>query len=137
MATTGVVNTTDLTIYKAGTAYGCATDGTLEISQTVREILCKDTSGWKEVKSGQKEWSMSVSGLFAYDATLGGEELITDLTAGTEITIRFSTESTGDTYYEGTAQVQSVTLGASGVGENATYSATFIGSGAITSGAVV
>jgi len=137
MATTGVVHVKDLTVYKGSTAYACATDASLEVNNSLREILCKDTSGWKEFKDGQKDWSMSISGLFAYDHTLGGEELITDLIAGTEITVRFSTEETGDTYYEGTAYVTNVSLNsAGGAGENASYSATLQGSAALTSGTV-
>ncbi len=137
MATTGVIHVKDLTVYKSSTAYACAQDASLEVNNALREILCKDTSGWKTFKDGVKDWSMQVSGLFAYDHTLGGEELLTDLIAGTEITVRFSTEVTGDTYYEGTAYVSNVSLNSSGgAGETATYSATFTGSGAITSGTV-
>ena len=136
MATTGVVDVKDLTFYVSddgGTSYtaiACATDASIEASRDLREILCKNTGGGVDYKYGTFRWSGSTSGLFALDATdFGGVDLMDILIAGvTTLKVKFTTESTGDSYYIGDALLASVSLNSAGAsGENATYSASFTG----------
>jgi len=136
MATAGVIDVKDLTVFIDGTAISCATDATLEASRDLREVLCKDTSGGVDYKYSNFRWSISGSGLYAMDAAQGGDELMTILIAGTATpTLRFSTAVSGDTKYEGTALLSTVSLTSSGGGgENAGYSFTFQGTGLITAG---
>ena len=136
MPTTGVVNSTLLTLLVDSTAIGCATDVSLNITSSTREILCKDTNGWQDLGYGFKSWSVSASGLFAFDATYGGVDLIDDLIAGTEVTVLISTEVSGDDTWTGTGILTSVTIDSSGVGENVTYSVEIQGDGTLTKGSV-
>lgn len=136
MATVGVIDVKDLTVFIGGTAISCATDATLEASRDMREILCKDTSAGVDYKYSNFRWTISGSGLYAMDAANGGGALMTTLIAGTSYpTLRFSTAVSGDVKYEGTAALSSVSLSSSGAsGENAGYSFTFQGIGIITAG---
>lgn len=136
MATVGVIDVKDLTVFIGGTAISCATDATLEASRDLREILCKDTASGVDYKYSNFRWSISGSGLYAMDAAQGGDELMTMLIAGTSYpTLRFSTAASGDTKYEGTAALSTLSLTSSGAsGENAGYSFTFQGTGIITAG---
>lgn len=130
--TVGIVDSKDLTIYIGANAVGCATDAQIEFNQGTREIVCKDTAGWAEHKTGIKSWQGSGSGLFAFDATYGGVDVIDDLIAGTEVTLKFSNANSGDVEWSGTAIFTQVQLQSSGAGENVTYSFSFQGSGAPT-----
>lgn len=136
MATTGIVNTTDLTLFVDDVAVACATDASLNFSNSTREILCKDTSGMKDYDYGIGEWSMSVSALFAFDSPAGGGgvDLLDLAQAKTKVTVKFATAETGDNNWSGEAIITTVSLESSGVGENATYSAEFQGTGDLTKG---
>lgn len=140
MATTGVIEAGTLTVYKditgTLTAIGCATQTDISFSNELREILCKDSNGWATYKPGKKTWSVSVSALYAMDATLAGDDFYDSLANGDEITIEFTTNVTGDTTYSGTVLVSGVDFSAGNFGENASYSLTMQGSGAPTKGTV-
>lgn len=144
MATVGVVDVKDLTIYVSDddgstyTAIACATDASLEASRDIREILCKDTGGGVDGAYGVFRHNMSTSGLFALDATyVGGVDLMDLLLAGTSVKCKFTTEVTGDAYYVGDYLIASVSIASAGAsGENATYSASFTGTGVLTKATV-
>jgi len=135
--TQGVVDVKDLTLFVdvtggAGTkvAIGCATDAQLEVSSDLREILCKDTGGGVDYKPSTIRWTGSASGLFAFDAVLGGVDFLDLIIAGTKLVIRFGTDESGDSYWEGDALISSVPISSSGgAGENVTYSVSFQGIG--------
>lgn len=144
MATTGVVDVKDLTIYlddKGSSSYAaiaCATDASLEASRDMREILCKDTGGGVDYEYGVFRFTLSGSGLFALDAANeGGIELMDRLIAGTKVAFKFSTEVSGDSYWSGTGLLTSVGFNSSGAsGENATYSFSIQGESTLTKATV-
>lgn len=140
MASTGVLEAGTLTVYKdvssTLTAIGCATQSDISFSNELREILCKDSNGWATYKAGKKTWSISVSALYAMDATLAGDDFYDDLANGDEITVEFTTAVTGDVKYSGTALVSGLDFSAGNFGENASYSLTLQGSGALSKGTV-
>jgi|TARA_Y100000310_G_C20339898_1_gene649280 predicted secreted protein len=130
MATTGVVNGTSIGIYVGGTKIAKATSGSVSVSHSPRDATSKDSSAWSESLEGLREWSMDVEGLFAFDAAYGIVDLEGVLTARTAVTVRFSTESSSDEYFEGTAICTELSAD-SGVEESATFSASFQGTGAL------
>ena len=137
MATSGVINTRLLRVYTGDTpvAVACATDAQLSLNTELRDATCKDTGGWRDILPGLKSGQITTSGLYKDDdaPTDGGfTDLYDDWSAGTEVTVRFSTEVVGDTYYEASAYITSLELNSSGVDENVSYSATFEIAGTIT-----
>lgn len=136
MATTGIVNGTSLRLYKDSTAIGHATTCELQVSREQREILTKDSpgGGWREGKPGRKSFTMSTEALFSYDtANVAPSALFDALNNGTLMLFRFTTSSSGDTYWEGSAYCTSWAVNAV-VEENVSYTATFEGNGALSSG---
>lgn len=137
MPTTGVINSRLLRVYTGATpvAVACATDAQISFNSELRDSTCKDTGGWRDILPGLKSAQVTTSGLYqdtsaATDA--GFNDLYDDWAAGTEVTLRMSTEVTGDTFWSMPAYITSLELNSSGVDENVTFSATFEVAGTIT-----
>jgi predicted secreted protein len=139
-----VLNGTDIRVYDSGTnilvAY--AQNGTLNINHSVRDITNKQSSGWKEVLEGLRDWSVSLDGAYAWtDAastpaalTNGADDALNSyIITRTAVTIRFGNTggATGDIYYEGSAWLDSFSVTAP-TEDTATYSLNFTGTGALT-----
>jgi len=136
MATSGIVNGTDLRIYMGGVAIGHATTCSLDMTRETRETLTKDApgGGWGTAEVGRKSATLSTDGMFSYDTTNKKfSDLFTAFDNGTLLLLRFTTDETSDTYWEGSGYITSLNLSAP-VEDNTTYSATFTVNGAITSG---
>jgi predicted secreted protein len=128
-------NSTDLKLYVDAVAVACATDATLSITHTTREVLCKDTLAWTDRLPGMRSWSASGSGLHAMDAVNGGYDL-TNLAIDRQLVyVKFATAATGDTYLAGSGYVTECTINSPGAEENCTYSFTIEGSGDLVTGA--
>lgn len=125
--TQGVVNGTNLRIYIGGTAIARATTCALNASMETREILDKDSpgQGWVEIAPGRRRATLSTSGLVCYDsANIKVSTLFNNLKNGTVVVVRYTTDETGDSYWEGSGLITSFGLNAE-VQSNATYSAEF------------
>lgn len=136
MPTTGVINGTKLRIYVEGAVVGRATTCSLNVSREMREILDKDNTGggWVEYAPGRKSGTMSTDVLMSYDtANETAMDIFGYLNAGTAVTLRFTTEVAGDTYWEAEAFCNSISMNAP-VEDNVTYTAEFTISGAVTTG---
>jgi len=83
-----------------------------EISFTMTPIptTTKDSNGWKEVIAGLKEGSISISGMVNFSGTNQVDQLVAALVAGTQLTVKFKTATTGDTTYLWPCFVTSVPL---------------------------
>lgn len=128
-----ITNSTALAIYVGGTKVGCATDATLTLNHALRDVTCKDSSAWRGMVSGMRSWSMSGGGLYAYDATYGGDELINALTGRTLLAVEISTEVSGETRWQGSGYLTECSINSPGVEENVTYTFTIEGTGALVS----
>jgi predicted secreted protein len=135
MATTGIMNGTLLGVYAGGTLIAHATEGSISLSMDTRDATTKDSSGTRDLLEATKSGTISVSALYAEDAAYGVDDLMTAWSGRTTLTIKFSTEVTGDHYWEASAYVTSLEVN-SGMEDNVTYSATFELSGAITYGTI-
>lgn len=131
MATAGFLNGRNLRVYVNGNAVADATSHDIDISQSPRDVTTKDSAGYKEVLAGLKEWGVSGDGLVALNATYGTTDLVTLLLAGTEATVRFTTNATGDAYWTGAVYVESVSLSSPNE-DTPTYTFSLVGTGAIT-----
>jgi len=72
-----------------------------------------------------------VSALYADDATYGVNALMTAFSNRTTLTVKFSTEVSGDDYWSATCYLTSLEVSAA-TEDNATYSASFEISGTVT-----
>lgn len=135
MPTTGIINGTLLRFYIGGTAVGEATSCSLTVTREMRAVLTKDNAGSAQrFLPGQLSATGQADGLFSYDtANYGVDDLFTAINSGTALTVRFTTDVTGDKYWEGTAYLNSLSFNAE-VEQNSGYSAQMQFSGALTQG---
>lgn len=134
MPSTGIINGTDLRVYVGGNAVAYATEGSISLSREFTEQLHKDNagSGWTERSAHTKSGTITCSALYADDAASSNlNELFTSWDGGTTVTVKFSTEVTGDDFWSGSFLVESLELNAPDK-DDASYSVTFISTGAIT-----
>ncbi len=134
MASTGVINGTDLRLYAAGKAIGYATSCTLDLSAETLETLHKDSpgGGWAEVTIGNKSGSVSFEGFVNEDSTAQKPVNLFALFDGeTLIGCAFKTAISGDTRYDFSGYITALSETAA-VEENATFSGTLTISGAVT-----
>ena len=131
MATTGIMNGTLLGVYVGSTLVAHATEGSISLSMDTRDATTKDSSGYRDLLEGTRSGSISVSALYADDATYGVNALMTAFSNRTTLTVKFSTEVSGDDYWSATCYLTSLEVSAA-TEDNATYSASFEIGGAVT-----
>ena len=135
-----VINGTDIVvkIKRSGdtdpVAIYCSTSGTLNINVNTVAASCKDSGSWESNVDGTKSWTVDVDGLYQVDTEIGFVDLA-DLVVGAgpnDVEIVFGQDTvTGDIYWTGSAVLTSASLTAPD-GEIATWSASFVGDGALT-----
>jgi len=135
MATTGIINGTDLAVYIGSDVLAHSTSHSLSITHDARDATTKDSGGWTDVLEGLRGWEVSGEGLVAFDATKGFAYLFSLVNTRAAVTLKFSTEATGDTYYSGSAYVTSIDQD-SPTEDNVSMSFTFSGTGALTEATV-
>ena len=143
MATTGITNGTLIAIYKdvSGTLtkIANATSNDFTITKDMIETTNKDSAGSKEFIAGEYGYTMSVEGMFEEDASVGAllswKEIMTDLMAGTIVTIIMTSNVSGDLKLSGSALFSDLKLTAP---HNAvsTFTASIQGTGALTVGTI-
>ena len=131
MATTGIINGTLLGVYAGGTLIAHATEGSMSLSMDTRDATTKSSSGYRDLLEGTRSGSISVSALYANDAAYGVGDLMSSFTGRSTLVVKFSTEVSGDDYWSATCYMTSLEVSAA-TEDNATYSATFEISGAVT-----
>jgi len=123
-------NATNVKIYKGGVKIGFLTSVEVNQNHSVRDATSKDSQGNAENLEGLKDWDMSGELWLDPSATVGYDELVADFNARSQVSVRWSTETSGESYHQGNAYITS--LGASaGVEENISVSVSFQGTGAL------
>jgi TP901-1 family phage major tail protein len=144
MPTTGPVNGTLIAIYKdiSGTLtkIANATSNSFDITADMIDVTSKDSAGWKEFITGEKGYTLSIEGIFEEDGSVGAgglswKDVITDLTAGTSVTIVMTSNVSGDLKLIGAAFFSNLNLSAPN-NDKATFTATIQGTGALTVGTI-
>lgn len=133
MATTGIVEGNSLLLYMDGNPIVCTTEASFDFSREIIEATCKDNDGARQIKLGGTSGNFGVSGLWKFDGAYQIEDLMTAFLAGTQLTARWTTDSTGDFYLEAEVYITNIS-GASPVNDNVTFDATFEITGPITKG---
>lgn len=140
MATTGIINGTDLFVGIDNTAGGAgttfvkvthATTANINFSMETRDATTKDSDGYSEFLEGLRSVTVDVEGMTALDATFGFEELYALWTGRTLFNLEFGTAESGDTVYQVKAFMTSLAVN-SGVEDSSTFSASFQCTGQIT-----
>ena len=139
MASTGITNGTLIAIYKdvAGTLtkIANASSNDFSITKDMIETTNKDSAGAKEYIAGEYGYTMSVEGMFEEDASVGAsiswKEILTDLIAGTSVTIVMTSNVSGDIKLSGAAFFSDLNLTAPR-NDVATFTASIQGTGALT-----
>ena len=129
--TTGTIDGSDLLLYAGGTAVAHSTSCSVSGKTNFREITTKDSNSRAEFRPTITDWSAAVEGLVAYDDTYGFDELQAAWRNKTALTLKLSTEVTGDSILTGTAYIESIEKGAPN-GDNVTYNVSFRGTGDLT-----
>lgn len=131
--TTGVMDGGYIVVLVDDTVIECLTDCTLNLSAEEIDITCKNTAGNKDKKRGAKEFSIDFSMNYKED---GSGDKFSDLydvyDNGTEVTVKFGSQETGDTTYTGTCIMNTLSVSAGNTGSLTTASGTFSGKGALT-----
>lgn len=140
MATTGIVNGTDLFVGLdvaaggAGTTFVAithATSANINFSMETREATTKDSAGFTEVLEGLRSVSIDAEGMTALDAALGYEELYALWNNRTLFNLEFGTAESGDTVYQIKGYMTSLAV-SSGVEDSSTFSCSFECTGTVT-----
>ena len=131
-----VINGTDIILSVNGQAIACATSHSIELTNAVREISCNSTGDFTSAAYGRFSWTVSTDALLNLDDTtyITYAELMALMLAKTEVTISsLYTQSAGNTLtLSGTAILTSISKTA-GDNENASYSVSMQGVGALSS----
>ena len=141
MANTIILGT-DLMLFADGKALGAATSCKLAISANSLETSSKDSGKWTSKQAAKLSWNCSSENLFIMEDYA---KLVDTMIERTPITIHFSTVSNADSDngvpeggwskesngYTGKAIITSIDATAND-GDNATYSVSLEGSGALT-----
>ena len=128
-----IVNATDV-VLSVTTLSGLepiahSTSASLSMSMDLRDSTTKSSAGWQENLGGLKSWEMSGDSFVDIDSPTGAdiEELFAVWNTGAAINVKFGLTGME---YTGSALITSMSIDA-GVEENATYSISLTGSGAL------
>lgn len=107
--TTGIINSSSIRVFLGTTddsevVLDHVTECSISMTTDMRDITTKTSGGFRELLPGLKSASMSVSGLFAEDATNGYNQLIDHQLAGEKLFIIFT--NTGDSAVANTGDEQ-------------------------------
>lgn len=133
--TTDVIRGSDLILYVGEVAIALSTSCEVSISTNMLDVTNKDSNGWKRILPDVKEWSISSDHMVAYDAAYGVKEILAAQLAGTKLSVKFSTEVTGDMVLSGNVYIDSNNINAA-QGSPATFSFSGQGDGELVQGVV-
>lgn len=134
MATTGMVNGTDITIKVGTKVIARLTSNDFNLEREIKDVTTKQSAGWREILVYKKSFNFSANGFYE-EKTGSTYQFFVDLydawNTGSAVTVRVGSSVSGDVYYEGSAFIKSIKQGAP-VEDTATYTVSFEGTGAIT-----
>jgi predicted secreted protein len=125
------INGTNFLVFLNGVAIAGSRSCTLNLTTDTPSCASKDSGGWEEVLNGLRSWTIDVDGLIQFDNYWATDD-IADLQINRDkITIKFATETSGDSYWQGEAVLQTSGLTAD-MEQPSTAAFTFQGTGALT-----
>ena len=118
-------------IYVEGTAIAHCKNGTLNISRDMIPAVSKSSSAnWEGNKPSTQRWSVDFDGLYVYAASYGVSDIFALQIAGTQVSVKFSPNTSGNKYFHGDMYSNNITMDTPDEG-NTTFSGSFTGDGAL------
>jgi hypothetical protein len=130
-ATTGIINGTDFLVYIEGVAIAHSPSCTLNLTSATRDTSSKTSAGVTNREYGKRDWSVNGDGLYQFTTSHGFSSLFSLYKNRTKVTVRISTETADNKYYEGEALLTSLSA-TFPKEENSTFTFTFEADGDIT-----
>ena len=98
--TTGIINASSIRVFLGTTddsevVVDHVTECSISLSTDIRDITTKTSGGWREILPALKSASLSLSGLFAEDATNNFNQLVDHQIAGELLYVVFTNTGTG------------------------------------------
>ena len=124
-------NGTTLLVYVDNVAIGLCTSHSLNVNADMIDATTKSSGGWKDVLPGLKDWSIDFDGLIDWSETENFSQAFADLSGGTKVTLKFSTEVNGAKRYTGDAYISSLSASAP-MEDVVTFSGTFTGTSTLS-----
>ena len=132
MGTIGSLNGTNMLLYIGGTAIAGSKTCEYQLTHSPRETTTKDDGGVESFAEGKRGWNAKTDGLVILP---GSGTTFSALFAAwknrTKVSIKFSTEVSGDKYYTGLGYIKDLSQNAPD-NASATYSVSFDGTGDMT-----
>ena len=100
MASTGVMNGTLIGLYIDGVKVAKSTSCKIGLARATRNTTNKDSGSWQEVEYGLGSGSLSGDFLDAEDSAFNYSDLFNILLNKTKVTAKWSSEVSGDKYYQ-------------------------------------
>ena len=131
---TGIINASSIRVFLGTTddsevVVDHVTECSISMSTDLRDITTKTSGGWREILPGMKSASLSLSGLFAEDATTNYNQLVDHQIAGDKLYVVFtntgagSSANAGDEQFDVAGYITSLEQTA-GTEDNVTFSMT-------------
>ena len=107
--TTGIINSSSIRVVLGTTddsevVLDHVTECSISLTTDMRDITTKTSGGYRELLPGLKSASLSVSGLFAEDATNGYNQLVDHQLAGDKLYVIFTNTGSGSSANAGDEQ---------------------------------
>lgn len=128
-------NGTAVVLKVEGTTIAKGKSNTFNLSRALIDVSNKDSNGYKEQIYGQGSGSFDFDGVFDESGTYGYEDLYDAITGKTILTVRMTSATTGDKYYEAECLISNLSLAAP-MEDVETFTCTFEITGAPTKGTV-
>ena len=98
--TTGIINASSIRVFLGTTndsevVVDHVTECSISLSTDIRDITTKTSGGWREILPALKSASLSLSGLFAEDATTNFNQLVDHQIAGDKLYVIFTNTGAG------------------------------------------
>lgn len=131
---TGIINASSIRVFLGTTddsevVVDHVTECSISLNTDIRDITTKTSGGWREILPALKSASLSLSGLFAEDATNNFNQLVDHQIAGEKLYVIFtntgagSTANAGDEQFDVSGYITSLEQTA-GTEDNVTFSMT-------------
>jgi predicted secreted protein len=123
-----ILNGTLIKLYDGSTPIALLTSSDLTLEREMLDVTNKDSDNWKEVIAGNRSFSFSGEIFNDPAETYNLEDLYTKWEAGTEITMKLSSEVTGQKKFTGAVLINNIAI-ATPQGQPSTVSVEFTGTG--------
>lgn len=125
-----IQNGTLIKLYDGTTPIALLTSSDMSLEREMLDATNKDSNNWKEVQPGLKSWSFSAEIFNDPTETYNLDDLYTKWEAGTAITMKLSSEITGQKKFTGTVYINKFSL-STPANQLSTVSIEFTGSGSL------